>query len=63
MLESVDTCKHPNLPMPAFDEKAAANLTPNEVRTRFPRGYDTCPDCGIKVIMYASYMHYISGDW
>jgi hypothetical protein len=51
-----------------FDEEAYKGLGPNEVRKRWPRGWFTetkpCPKgCGYRGIYYASYMHYIAGDW
>lgn len=47
-----------------FDEEAAKGLDAYEVRKRWPRHYGVCPrGCGFTGIAYASYMHYISGDW
>lgn len=42
--------------------------TVTELRKRWPRGYFTeekpCPRCGFSNgIVYASYEHYIAGDW
>lgn len=50
-----------------FDE-VEYNKTPNmsvsELRKRWPRGWGPCPKgCGFTGIAYASYMHYIAGDW
>lgn len=56
-------CSHPLLPLPAFDEAAARDLPADEVRRRWPRGHAQCSDCGVRVISYASFMHYASGDW
>ncbi len=72
-------CKHPHACPNGFDEKAAKKLleewvpddtvafiTGNtavaEIRRRWPRG-NKCPDCGMMGIFYASYEHYIIGDW
>lgn len=57
------SCKHKNLPTPEFDAKIAATLSSKEVRKVFPRGNYLCPDCNSHVITYASFEHYISGDW
>lgn len=58
-----EECKHPKLPKVEFDEEKAKNMTPDEVRKAYPRGWDTCPDCHQQLIRYASFMHYIAGDW
>lgn len=42
-----------------FDPTAARGLNAHEVRKLWPRGQ--CQDC--KAIVYASNMHYVSGDW
>jgi len=58
-------CMHPALPPVVFDEATARELQlpASEVRARWPRGYAPCPDCGLNVISYASYSHYLYGDW
>ncbi len=38
-------------------------LSSYEVRKRWPRFSGTCQRCGYTGIYYASYMHYIAGDW
>jgi hypothetical protein len=39
-------------------------LTPNEVRSRWPRLHGVCPKgCGFNGIAYASVQHYLAGDW
>lgn len=58
VLSEHDACKHPNATA-VFDEEAAKGLDVPEIRKRWPRV--PCPDCG--TIMYASYMHYLQGDW
>lgn len=36
----------------------------NEVRKRWPRLIGTCPKgCGFHGIAYASFEHYVAGDW
>jgi hypothetical protein len=47
----------------AFDPKAARGLRAGEVRQRWPRLCARCPNCGDNVIAYASFQHYIAGDW
>jgi hypothetical protein len=47
-----------------FDAEAAKGLDEYEVRRRWPRGWGPCPKgCGFSGIAYASYEHYIMGDW
>jgi len=46
-----------------FDIDAARGLSPQAVRKQWPRFFGTCPDCGCSLIKYASYAHYIAGDW
>jgi hypothetical protein len=57
-----EACTHYKI-MPKFDPVASIGLTSSEVRKRWPRGAGTCPDCGRGGIFYASYMHYLAGDW
>lgn len=48
----------------SFDENAARGLDSYEVRKRWPRLSGACQKgCGFNGIGYASYMHYLSGDW
>jgi hypothetical protein len=61
-----DQCPHVGIDTGIkFDAKAAKGLTPTEVRARWPRGHNlTCSVCGeIISAVYASYEHYIAGDW
>jgi hypothetical protein len=50
-----------------FDEeeyKKHSNMSASEVRKRWPRGWGICPKgCGFNGIAYASFLHYIAGDW
>lgn len=46
-----------------FDSEAAKDLSVYEVRKRWPRLDGVCPLCGFVGIGYASYQHYIMGDW
>jgi hypothetical protein len=40
------------------------NMSAAEVQTKWPRGWGKCPKgCGFEGIAYASYEHYIAGDW
>ena len=56
-------CDHPRLPTPHFDEEAARDMEAHEIRKRWPRTWGTCPDCGAGMILYASFAHYIYGDY
>lgn len=56
-------CSHPGLAQPKFDEEMAKGMTVEQIRKHFPRGYEWCHDCQSNVILYASYAHYIYGDW
>lgn len=48
----------------SFDYEAAKNLDSFQVRKRWPRLMGPCPKgCGFNGIGYASYSHYICGDW
>ena len=48
----------------AFDEDAAKNLGANVVRRRWPRLDGSCPKaCGYIGVAYASFAHYVMGDW
>jgi hypothetical protein len=58
-----NACQHPGMKLPLFDSKAAKNMTASEVRKFFPRGNYNCPVCKQSVINYASFQHYIAGDW
>lgn len=49
--------------MPTFDAVAARDLPSEEVRKQWPRFQGECPSCGLRMITYASYEHYIMGDW
>ena len=55
-------CTHDKIKV-EFDEDAAENMNENEVRKHYPRADAMCPDCGQRVIKYASMKHYIAGDW
>jgi hypothetical protein len=56
-------CEHPNLPLVPFDEEAAKELSAWEIRARWPRKMQVCPDCKEEILCYASSMHYYMGDW
>lgn len=49
--------------VPAFNELAAMELTTAEVRRIYPRFNGHCDVCQYSGVKYASYMHYICGDW
>lgn len=47
-----------------FDIVAARGLSALKVREKWPRGFGNCPKgCGFNGIAYASYEHYLYGDW
>lgn len=47
-----------------FDRKAIGRLSPPEIRKLYPRLVGACPKgCGYQGIAYASWEHYIAGDW
>lgn len=58
-----DKCAHKNLPVVPFDAEAAKALDSYDVRKRWPRLDQECPDCKARVISYASFEHYIAGDY
>ncbi len=60
---STEVCEHPKLPEVPFDPVAAKGLSSHEVKDRWPRLYQVCPDCKAGIICYASFEHYIAGDW
>lgn len=64
--EAQDSCEHLKCEV-SFDEEEAKRLgdaaTTEEVRKRWPRFMGECPDCKSQLIKYASYAHYIYGDW
>lgn len=55
-------CEHANVEV-HFDPVAARKMNVAEIRKTFPRFYGKCPDCGCDLIKYASYVHYLMGDW
>jgi hypothetical protein len=55
-------CDH-NLVLPLFDPELAKGMGASEVRKHFPRFSGKCPVCGEQVTVYASWQHYIAGDW
>jgi len=55
-------CPHAQI-MPEFDAEAAKGLSAAEVKRRWPRYEGVCPDCGQGGAFYASYEHYLMGDW
>lgn len=61
--EAFSECLHSSIPEPEFDLEVAKTLSADEVRKKYPRIWATCPDCGCPVIKYASFTHYIAGDW
>ena len=57
-------CQHPKaIPPNGFDHLQAWRMTPEQVRKEYPRWSGPCPTCGVSVIAYHSFIHYIAGDW
>lgn len=50
------------MPQPHFVSEVAAKLSPTDVRLAFPRVTHVC-ECGVATICYASFEHFIAGDW
>lgn len=61
-LKGFSECLHAKC-TPEFDLEMAKGMTSDEVRQRFPRFNGRCPECGSQMIIYASFEHYLSGDW
>jgi hypothetical protein len=55
-------CKHNNLPV-KYDAEDCKDKDDAYVREHYPRFYGPCPDCGEVMIGYASFEHYVAGDW
>ncbi|MDB4278016.1 hypothetical protein N9917_00140 [Deltaproteobacteria bacterium] len=62
VMDDPDACKHLSV-MPEFDEEDAKGMSALEIKKKYPRFMGSCPECGGNVILYASFMHYINGDW
>ena len=56
-------CVHPDIPQPAFSWDKAQKMTVHEVRATYPRVNWTCEHCGGYGVSYASFEHYIAGDY
>ena len=48
---------------PYFDEEKAKDMSVSEIKQNYPRFCGICSVCGFHGISYASYSHYIAGDW
>lgn len=60
----ITECNHEGAHVEFDIEDARQNkLTASEVRKKYPRFYGPCPDCGGGLIKYASFEHYVYGDW
>lgn len=55
-------CRHESV-MPKVSDDQLEGLSADEVREKYPRFFGVCPDCGQRLILYASAMHYVAGDW
>jgi len=57
---SQDHCSHSI----QFDYEKAKHMSSEEVRKNYPRQAGLCPlGCGYNGVSYASYEHYLAGDW
>jgi len=56
------TCLHKKH-IPKFNKKAAKNLSVADIRKRWPRYFGKCSECNEGVILYASWAHFVYGDW
>ena len=59
------SCTH-GVTFPSEDEfeEATKGMTVPEIAARWPRLCGLCPlGCGYNGIFYASYLHYVMGDW
>lgn len=54
-------CKH-TAACPKYKYRDFKDLDGFEVRKKFPRN-TVCPTCGSPGFYYASFAHYIAGDW
>lgn len=59
---SEPTCNH-EAATPPFDQALCEGRTSDWVRQHFPRFYGQCPTCGSVITVYASYTHFLAGDW
>lgn len=57
-----DICEHKSA-IPQIEDEELKGLSSQEVRKRYPRFSGKCPDCGCQLVAYASWMHYLAGDW
>lgn len=62
MADRIAPCEHEAIAV-TFDKEAARDLSTTEIRERWPRFLGNCPTCGERLIKYASYEHYLYGDW
>ncbi len=45
------------------DEQTFLHMPEKEVRAKYPRIVDDCPECGEELILYKSKAHFIAGEW
>jgi hypothetical protein len=58
--EQTDRCDHGVV----FDSETAKRMSVHAVRKVYPCLFGKCPKgCGFDGIAYASWEHYLSGDW
>jgi hypothetical protein len=57
-------CAHSKC-IPIYDSERVRKkiMSAEEVRRLYPRFFGNCPDCGQQLIQYASFEHYLAGDW
>lgn len=61
--ETVCACGHPFAEPPPIFPTDYTGLSVQEIREKYPRVTSTCASCGTTTVRYASYLHYIAGDW
>jgi hypothetical protein len=62
-VSATEQCKHEDLPPVPFDAEACKGKSASWVREHYPRVYSVCPKCREGVLRYASFEHYIEGDY
>lgn len=61
-ITGLSVCGHASV-MPTIKDADLGALSPHEVRAKYPRFMGACPSCGEQVILYASLLHYVAGDY
>lgn len=56
-------CQFKKEDLPIFKQEECNGLSTSEVREKFPRKWLNCTKCHQPTLHYASFEHYIYGDW